>query len=62
VDWRAAFLLNASVERKPAMSAMATMPNATNTSMRVKPWLEGDFGGAAVDLKFTVLLASRQRA
>jgi hypothetical protein len=57
VDWREAFLLNASVERKPAMSAMATMPNATNTSMSVKPCWLGDVGRAGAELKFTVLLA-----
>jgi hypothetical protein len=57
VDWREAFLLNASVERKPAMSAMATMPKATKTSMSVKPCWLGEVDRAGAELKFTVLLA-----
>jgi hypothetical protein len=37
VDCREALRLKASVERSPAMSAMATMLKATKTSMSVKP-------------------------
>ena len=36
-DWRMPLFVNAAVARRPAVSAMATMPSATRTSTRVKP-------------------------
>ena len=46
--WRSALRLSEPVACSPAMSAMAVMPKATRTSIRVKPRCELDPGAGAV--------------